>query len=69
MARQAAKRDAGMVSNLLSSENGKILMRMLETELSPVDLMGSDAQQTGYKLGRRDAYLYILELIKAGEQT
>lgn len=58
----AAKRFAA-VKHLLMSENGQVLMDMMETECNPPQLLGSDPQQTAYNCGKRDVYIYLTEIL------
>ncbi len=49
--------------SVLSSENGQILLEMLENELNPTVLQGETEQETFINVGKRDAWMFILEII------
>lgn len=57
------------VKYMLASENGKILMDLLENECCPTKLIGADPQQTAYKVGKRDVYMYLKEIQNASEES
>jgi hypothetical protein len=47
---------------LLTSPDGEILLEELKAEWSPLKLLGTDPQHTGYLVGKRDAYEYLMAL-------
>ena len=56
------------VKLLLMSENGQILMELLENECNPTKLIGADPQITAYNVGKRDVYTYLEEIMNKPEE-
>ncbi len=56
------------VKYMLESENGKVLMEMLEQECNPDKLIGENPEQTAYNVGKRDVYMYLQLILRTREE-
>ena len=54
---------ARAAKHVLQSENGQILLDMLEKECNPTKMIGKTPEETAYNVGKRDVYMYVLELL------
>ncbi len=54
---------AGLFRDVFDNEQGQKVLAMLEDELNPDDIFNLDPNTTAYTLGRRDALVYIKQLI------
>lgn len=48
---------------LLEHPSAKVFLKMLEVELCPDSLLGKTDSETNYNLGKRDAYIFIKQLL------
>tara|TARA_R110002020_G_scaffold170207_2_gene359574 strand:- start:7534 stop:7728 length:195 start_codon:yes stop_codon:yes gene_type:complete len=51
---------------VLESPDGELLMKELAAMWDTFGLIGNDPQETGYKVGQRDAYKFI-SMLRDGE--
>ena len=65
---EEVRRDALTVKYMLESENGKVLMNLLEIECNPEKLIGQTPEQTAYNVGKRDVYMYLLLILRTREE-
>lgn len=65
---EEVRRKALDVKYMLQSENGKVLMDMLEVECNPEKLIGETSEKTAYNVGKRDVYMYLLLLLRTREE-
>ncbi len=59
------KRKADLFSNVFGTPQGKEVLQMLQLELNPDELfVEGDAHKTSYNLGKRDAFIYINQMLR-----
>lgn len=54
---------ADLFRGVFDTTDGKKVMAELEAELNPDNIFDIDPHVTGYNLGKRDAFIYIKQLI------
>ena len=64
-----AKKKARNFHKLFTSPIGEKVLRDLEQELNPDTLIASTPHETSYNVGRRDAFIYIQQLIRYSENA
>jgi hypothetical protein len=60
---------AAKFHRLFTSPDGKLVLQDLEDELNPDVLIGKTSEDTAYNVGRRDAFVYIQQLIRYEENV
>ena len=63
--RKELKKKADLFSHVFSTPQGKQVLQMLGEELNP-DLLfvEGDAHKTSYNIGKRDAFIYINQMLR-----
>jgi len=62
--REEVDRKARAVADLFETEQGAKVLKILESELDSDSIFSPCANTTNYNLGKRDAVVYIKQLIK-----
>lgn len=65
---EQTRKRALAAKHVLQSENGQVLMSMLEIECNPSKLIGETPEKTAYNVGKRDVYVYLQEIINLREE-
>ena len=52
-----------------TSPSGEKVLEDLENELNPDVLIGKTPEQTAYNVGRRDAFIYIKQMMRYAENV
>lgn len=60
---------AARFHRVFNTPEGKKVLQDLEEELNPDTLMGKDSHFTTYNVGRRDAFIYIQQLLRYYENA
>lgn len=63
------RRKAHRFHRLFNSPDGKKVLQDLKDELDPDELKGATDADTNYNIGKRDAFVYIKQLIRYEENA
>lgn len=67
--KEKLRKKAANFHQLFTSPIGKLVLQDLEDEFNPDALMSSMHDETIYNVGRRDAFIYIQQLIRYEENA
>lgn len=63
------RKKAARFHRLFTSPEGELVLHDLEEELNKDVLIGKTSEDTAYNVGRRDAFVYIQQLIRYEENV
>lgn len=69
MDKEKLRKKAANFHKLFTSPTGELVLLDLEEELNPDVLKGETSEDTAYNVGRRDAFIYIQQLIRYEENA